>query len=178
MVACQSPTEPTEEETVRGKILATEAGYTLVFTRELTASVECVWQMLTDRAARAEWLFDGTIEAGVGGLVDLYDSHHTISGRVTAWQPPHLLALTWSSPDAPHGEVRFELTETANATCRLRVAHTADREARPRSLAAGWHAMLDHLLVFLDLAPADTHPTFDDLVRDYHDAPIERPERT
>lgn len=163
---------------MRGRIQATESGYSLVFTRELTASVDRVWEMLTNRTARAEWLFDGTIEPRDGGLVDLYDNHHAISGRVTAWQPPHLLALTWSSPDAPHGEVRFELTETAPATCRLRVVHTTDSAARPRSLAAGWHAMLDRLLVGLDLAPAGTHPSFDDLVGAYRDVPIERPERT
>ncbi len=161
-----------------GRIQATDAGYSLSFTRELTAPIERVWEMLTSQAARADWLFDGTIEPGVGGHVHLFDAHHTITGQVTAWQPPHLLALTWSSPDAPHGEVRFELTETESATCRLHVVHTTDHAARPRSLAAGWHALLESLLVSLDLAPAGTQPNFDAFVRDYLDVPIERPERT
>lgn len=160
---------------MHGKISANEVGYTLVFTRELKASVDRVWTMLTVRAARAEWLFDGTIEPRVGGLVDLHDSHHDITGRVTEWAPPHLLALTWSSPDAPEGEVRFELSSTAEGRCQLRVVHTAGPDARPRSLAAGWHAMLDGLLVVLGLEPAGRGAGFEQLMREYREVQIEGP---
>lgn len=160
---------------VHGRISSDEAGYTLVFTRDLKASIDRVWTMLTDRAARADWLFDGTIEPRVGGLVDLHDSHHDIAGRVTEWEPPHLLALTWSSPDAPQGEVRFELTSTAEGRCQLRVVHTTGADARPRSLAAGWHAMLDHLSVVLGLGPAGSGPSFEQLLGEYRDVPIQGP---
>lgn len=163
---------------MRGRILATESGYALVFTRDVAASVERVWEMLTTRSARADWLFDGTIEPGVGGLVDLYDSHHTISGRVTAWRPPHLLAMTWSSTDAPAGEVRFELSETSRGGCQLRVVHTTGSDARPRSLAAGWHAMLDRLFVVVGMAEVESLCSFEELVRDYGDAQIDGPDHT
>jgi uncharacterized protein YndB with AHSA1/START domain len=158
---------------MHGKIVAINAGYQLAFTRDLAVSVERVWRMLTDREARAKWLFDGTIEPCVGGVVDLFDSHHHVTGRVTAWDPPNLLALTWSSSDAPLGEVRFELTGIGPESCRLRVVHTAEGDTRPRSLAAGWHAMLDRLQQGLEGMPSDECPSFDDLVREYLDLPIE-----
>lgn len=160
------------------RILATESGYALVFTRDLSASVERVWEMLTTRSARADWLFDGTIEPGLGGLVDLYDSHHTVRGRVTAWRPPHLLALTWSSTDAPAGEVRFELSESSRGGCHLRVVHTTGSDARPRSLAAGWHAMLDRLFVAVGMTEVESLCSFDELVQDYLDVPIDRPDHS
>ena len=160
---------------MRGRLESTPTGYALVFVRELRASADDVWTVLTDRAARAEWLFDGVIEPGVGGRVDLHDDLHHVTGQVTAWLPGELLALTWSSPDAPEGEVRFELTALADDRCRLRVVHTTSRSARPRSLAAGWHAMLDRLTTVLGLAPAGHGPSFESLVRDYATAPIEQP---
>lgn len=158
---------------MQGKMVATDTGYQLAFTRDLPVSVERVWRMLTVREARATWLFDGTIDPRVGGSVDLFDSHHHVTGRVTAWDPPNLLTLTWSSPDAPQGEVRFELAATGTGSCRLRVVHTTDRDARPRSLAAGWHAMLNRLQLGLGLASSGDCPSFDDLVREYRDLPIE-----
>lgn len=157
---------------MHGKIVVTEVGYRLAFTRDLPASAERVWRMLTDPADRATWLFDGIIEPRVGGVVDLFDCDHHVTGRVIAWDPPNLLALTWSSPDAPQGEVRFELTDSTPETCRLRVVHSAGCDARPRSLAAGWHAMLDQLHLGLAGTPPDDSASFDDLVRDYRDLPF------
>jgi uncharacterized protein YndB with AHSA1/START domain len=157
---------------VHGEIVATEVGYRLAFTRDLPASAERVWRMLTDPADRATWLFDGTIEPHLGGAVDLFDSDHHVTGRVTAWNPPSLLALTWSSPDAPQGEVRFELTAITPETCRLRVVHAVGLGARPRSLAAGWHAMLDRLQQGLAGTSSDDCSSFADLVREYRDLPI------
>lgn len=156
-----------------GRMVATDAGYQLKFIRDLPVSVERAWRMLTVREARATWLFDGTIEPRVDGIVDLFDSHHHVTGRVTAWDPPNLLTLTWSSPDAPQGEVRFELTPTGTRSCRLRVVHTTDGRAQPRSLGAGWHAMLNRLQQGLGLASSDDCPSFDDLVREYRELPVE-----
>ena len=157
---------------MHGRLESTPTGYALVFVRDLDASVEEVWGMLTDRSARARWLFDGEVEPGVGGRVDLHDDLHHVTGEVTAWRPGSLLALTWSSPDAPEGEVRFELTTLEDGRCRLRVEHATTGTARPRSLAAGWHVMLDRLTTALGLAPAGHGPGFAALVRDYAEAPI------
>jgi len=157
---------------MHGKIVVTEVGYRLAFTRDLPASAERVWRMLTDPADRATWLFDCIIEPRVGGVVDLFDCDHHVTGRVIAWDPPNLLTLTWSSPDAPQGEVRFELTDSTPETCRLRVVHSAGGDARPRSLAAGWHAVLDQLHLGLAGTPPDGSASFDDLVRDYRDLPF------
>jgi len=163
---------------MHGRIVATDVGYRLAFTRDLPASAERVWSMLTDPARRATWLFDGTIELRVGGLVDLFDSDHHVTGQVTAWNPPNLLALTWSSPDAPLGEVRFELSAITPETCRLQVVHIVGCDARPRSLAAGWHALLDRLHQGLAGTSPDDCSSFADLVREYRDVPIAREDRS
>ncbi len=163
---------------MHGKIVATEVGYRLAFTRDLAASAERVWRMLTDPADRATWLFDGIIEPRVGGVVDLFDSYHHITGRVTAWDPPNLLALTWSSPDAPQGEVRFELTDLTPETCRLRLVHSTGCDARPRSLAAGWHALLDRLHQGMAGTSSDDSRSFADLNREYRDVPIAPEDRS
>lgn len=160
---------------MHGRIRSTPTGYALVFVRDLAASTGEVWTMLTDRSSRAEWLFDGEIEPRLGGRVDLRDDQHHVTGQVTAWRPNEVMALTWSSPDAPEGEVRFELTALDDDRCRLQVVHATTRTARPRSLAAGWHAMLDRLVPALGLAQGGHGPGFQRLVHDYATAPIEQP---
>ena len=154
-----------------GRIEATPVGHRLTFVRELAAPVDRVWEMLTDRAARMTWLFDGEIEPRVGGVVDLFDDDHHATGVVTIWEPPHRLALTWSSPDAPAGDVRFDLAATAAGRCRLTVTHSIADGGKPRSLAAGWHTILDRL------ASGDEAPGFEELLDTYAKRPIEQPDR-
>lgn len=155
-----------------GLIVATPVGHRLEFGRDLPASVDRVWQMLTDPAERTTWLIGGVLEPRVNGLVDLVDDHH-VTGRVTQCDPPHVLALTWSSTDAPMGEVRFELTALTDDTCRLRLVHTAGTGARVQSLGAGWHALLGRLGALLGATPF-VRPSFADLLVAYEDVPIKQ----
>lgn len=168
---CLSTTGHRKGRALYGRIEATSSGHRLTFVRDLAAPVDRVWEMLTDRAARATWLFDGEIEPRVGGAVDLFDEDHQMTGVVTTWEPPHRLALTWSSPDAPAGDVRFDLAATAEGRCRLTVTHSVAPGGRPRSLAAGWHTILDRL------APGRETPGFHELVAVYAERPIEDPDR-
>lgn len=151
---------------VSGSVHEADDGARVAFTRELAAPVERVWAMLADPDARARWLFAGTIEARVGGVVSLHDADHVVSGRVLEWSPPYALALEWSSPDAPRGVVRISLAETPTGGCRLRLEHRLV-SGRPRSLAAGWHALLDRLAVDLGEMAADDPWTFARLVERY-----------
>lgn len=156
-----------------GRIVGTPVGHRLEFTRDLPASVDRVWQMLTDPAERATWLIGGVLEPRVNGVVDLVDDHHHVTGRVTQCDPPHVLALTWSSTDAPLGEVRFELTALTDDTCRLRLVHSAGPGARVQSLGAGWHALLGRLGALLGATQSGSL-TFADLLLAYEDVPIEQ----
>ena len=158
---------------MRGRITATGPGHRLEFERELPAPVERVWHLLTDAEERAAWMIGGTLEPRVDGIVDLVDEHHHVTGRVTRCEPPHLLVLTWSSADAPQGEVRFELTTLTEQTCRLRLVHTLGPGAQVRSLGAGWHRLLNHLGALAEDKPP-AGPSFADLVVLYQDVPVER----
>lgn len=154
-----------------GTIVATPTGHRLELNRDLPAPVARVWQMLTNPAERATWLMGGVLEPRVNGIVDLVDDYHHVTGRVTRCEAPHVLALTWSSTDAPEGEVRFELTALSESTCRLRLVHSVGAGARVQSLGAGWHALLDRLCA--GLAPTSaTGRSFADLLTAYQYAPI------
>lgn len=154
-----------------GRIAATPPGHQLEFRRILPASVERVWHLLTDPDERAAWMFAGTLEPRVGGLVDLVDEHHHVTGRVTRCEPPHLLAFTWSSADAPVGEVCFELTAMGDDTCQLQLVHTLGTGAQVRSLGPGWHALLDRLGGLVGAEQVGRH-SFSELLALYQDVPI------
>ena len=68
-----------------------------------------------------------------------------MGGRITEFDPPHVLAYTWGEPDDSHSHVRFEL-DTQGAQVRLVVTHSrlATRDGM-LSVAGGWHAHLDIL---------------------------------
>ena len=133
--------------------------------RLLPGPIERVWQYLTDAELRAQWLAGGEIEPRVDGRVELVFNNSTLTedddpppakyaqyagesrmgGRITEFDPPHVLAYTWGEPDDSHSHVRFEL-DTKGAQVRLVVTHSrlATRDGM-LSVAGGWHAHLDIL---------------------------------
>jgi uncharacterized protein YndB with AHSA1/START domain len=141
-----------------GTIRSVDGGYELRFERRLTHPVEVVWEALVDPEQRAAWFFAGTLEPHIGGRVDLTDSEHGIVGTVTEADPPHLLAFTWSSHDAPTSTVRFELADDAGSGCILTFSHTAASDARPEYLLPGWHCIFDDLPKYLDRVPVADMP--------------------
>ena len=150
----------------------TEADYgmrtapdTVRVERLLPGPIERVWQYLTDAELRAQWLAGGEIEPRIDGRVELVFNNSTLTenddppppkyaqfagesrmgGKVTEFDPPHVLAYTWGEADASHSHVRFELA-TKGDQVRLVVTHSrlATREGM-LSVAGGWHAHLDIL---------------------------------
>jgi uncharacterized protein YndB with AHSA1/START domain len=150
----------------------TEADYgvrtapdTVCVGRLLPGPIERVWQYLTDAELRAQWLAGGEIEPRIDGRVELVFNNSTLTenddppppkyaqfagesrmgGKVTEFDPPHVLAYTWGEADASHSHVRFELA-TKGDQVRLVVTHSrlATREGM-LSVAGGWHAHLDIL---------------------------------
>lgn len=152
----------------------TESG-TLRLERVLSGPIERVWRYLTDSQKRGEWLATGDMDLRVGGDVELtwfnsrltpdgeptpeqFRQHegHTMRGRITACDPPHLLAFTWTGGDR-ESEVRFELSER-NGGVLLVLTHQGlvDRDGQI-SVASGWHS---HLGILVALLEERTPPDF------------------
>jgi uncharacterized protein YndB with AHSA1/START domain len=137
---------------------------TLRFERILPGPIERVWSYLTDSEKRARWLASGEMELRIGGRIEhifrnseltqhddppppKYAKHGVESrlhGRITACQPPRLLAYTWGEGLGEASEVRFELSAHGEDV-RLIVIHsrlaTGDHDDMI-SVAGGWHAHL------------------------------------
>lgn len=119
---------------------------------DLDASVDAVWDALTEPATLAEWL-GGPAEldarpGGDGRLTDV-ETDTVRRVRVTESTPGRRLAFTWW-PDDDTGaasEVRFDLSPTGDGT-RLRVTErplvmpiTAGARASVSASTAGTHAV-------------------------------------
>ncbi|AXV79778.1 MULTISPECIES: SRPBCC family protein [Ralstonia solanacearum species complex] len=176
-----------------GNVIATD---TVRLERVLPGPIERVWSYLVESDKRAQWLASGEIEPRVGGSVKhvfhnakltghddppppelaAYGGEHVMLGRVTAYEPPRLLAYTWTSHSTGGpSEVRFELTAQGNKV-HLLLTHTRlpGRDAMV-SVSGGWHAHLGVLADRLDQRePASFWPAFARL-RDEYERRIPRP---
>src|SRR5260370_20625695 len=94
---------------------------TVRFERLLPGPIERVWACLTDSEKRGQWLASGEMEPRVGGAVVLrfenarlspvgtpvpekfkkYDRVVTSPQRVTRFEPPRFLGLTWGDEKNP-----------------------------------------------------------------------------
>ncbi len=138
---------------------------TLRIERLLPGPIERVWQYLTDSDKRATWLAAGNIEPRVGGTVehtfrnselspehDLPPPKYTncggdvpMLGKVTAWEPTHLLSYLWNAGSEGESEVSFELSQQKDQV-KLTVTHRRLTDPAARlSVSAGWHAHLNIL---------------------------------
>ncbi len=138
---------------------------TVRFERLLPGPIDRVWAYLTDSDKRAQWLAPGQMEPRAGGSVTLHFDHGSLSKekapppqayekacgtnsqhRVTVWDPPRSLGLTWGPADEP-SEVTFELTPQQDQV-RLVLTHRRLINRKTRlGVAAGWHS---HLTILVD----------------------------
>lgn len=165
------------------------AADTVRIERLLPGPPERVWAYLTDPDKRRLWLAGGEIELRVGGRADLVFHNDVLtghddpppakhahqggearmSGRVTACEPPRLLAYTWgegAGEDA--SEVRFDLAPQGESVLLVVTHRRLHGRDTMISVASGWHT---HLGVLLDRlhgrAPASFWPTHTRLEREY-----------
>jgi len=136
---------------------------TVQIKRSLPGPIERVWANLTESDKRGQWLATGDMDLRVGGEFELawhhndlspdkqptperYKRHdgHTMRGRITRCEPPHVLAYTWGDMGA---EVMFELAPQGDDVL-LVLTHSrlASREDM-RLVSGGWHT---HLRVLID----------------------------
>ncbi len=161
---------------------------TVRIERLLPGPIERVWAWLTEPDKRAAWLAAGPMELRVGGRVELRFRNAALSepgdapppkyagmtgetrnpGRVTACEPPRLLAFTWGSEADDASEVRFELDRRGDKV-RLVVTHRRlSGRDEMASVAAGWHAHLGILVARLEgRAPASFWATHTRLEAEY-----------
>lgn len=138
---------------------------TVRIERLMPGPIERLWEYLVDSDRRRQWLAAGEIEPRVGGRVEhvfrnsaltedddpapekyAAQAHEAcMEGRVTAFEPPRVLAYTWGEEAGAFSQVRFELTPQGDVV-RLVVTHErlSSRDAM-LSVAAGWHTHLDIL---------------------------------
>lgn len=157
--------------------------------RLLPGPIERVWAYLTESGKRSQWLAGGAMELHVGGKVDLLFRHaelsdapgaapahhahmeaqgHLNTGRVTACEPPRLLAYTWGENHGDPSEVRFDL-EPRDGKVLLTVTHRRlDGHGTLISVAGGWHTHLDILADRLHgRAPPNFWVTYERLAAEY-----------
>ena len=124
---------------------------TVTLVRDLPGPIERVWAFLTDPKLLARWFSDGVVADHVGGEVR-FDMG--AEGRITAFEPPHVLEYTWNERELSRGPildtlVRWELAQTGNRV-RLTLAHKRLSAAEAIAHGAGWHAFLDCLSASVD----------------------------
>ena len=141
---------------------ATVAGTdTVRLERVLPGPIERVWAYLTESDKRAKWFAGGPMELRAGGRVEFnfrhadlsaektppdrfkkYSEGHSFHSRVTACDPPRLLAYTWGDETGKHGEVMFELTPRGKDVHLVLTHRRLPDRKEMLSVAGGWHAHL------------------------------------
>lgn len=113
-----------------------------------------VWRMLTEPEALVNWLAPAEIDARVGGRVhiDFPESGAIIDSRITEFDPPGLLAYSWSSSGEPERPLRWQL-ESSGTETRLGLTLRLPPDEDIAKAAAGWDAHLEMLLAALEGVP-------------------------
>ncbi len=163
---------------------------TVRFVRLLPGPIERVWHFIVDGDRRRLWLCSGDIPLTVGARTEMHFDNASLSdaediapperfgdlparvsfdGRVTACDPPHLIAHTWVF-DGDRSEVTYELEEVGDQV-RLVLTHrqlASDEEVL--DTAGGWHTHLEILAAAIAGQPRPafwkTHAGADALYRE------------
>jgi uncharacterized protein YndB with AHSA1/START domain len=125
-----------------------------VLQRRFAHPREAVWPMLVEPEKFAQWLAPGTLEPRPGGAVRIafHDSGTVIDSVLTAFEPPRLLAYSWSSGAEPARPLRWELAQADGATrLTLRVRVPAGEDAA--KACAGFEGHLEMLAAALEGVP-------------------------
>ncbi|WP_269713983.1 SRPBCC family protein [Caulobacter sp. NIBR2454] len=131
---------------------------TLKIQRLLPGPIERCWAYLTDSELRRQWLAAGDMQKGAdttfefvwrndeltdppGKRPDGMADEHRMQSRITQFDPPRKLAITWGA----HGEVSFELQAQGDEVLLTLVHSRVPDRSTLLSVSSGWHAHLDVL---------------------------------
>jgi uncharacterized protein YndB with AHSA1/START domain len=140
------------EATRDGRLSEENGSPALRFERQLARPVEQVWAVLVEPERIARWLAKAEVEARAGGRfhLDFHDGASVVDGRISRWEPPHLLEHSWPEKNANGNSlVRWELSPAGEGT-RLVLTHRLDAGGDLADFASGWHWHLDALDKALD----------------------------
>ncbi|AMO62039.1 Activator of Hsp90 ATPase homolog 1-like protein [Mycolicibacterium phlei] len=131
----------------------------LTFERRLPYPVEAVWSAITDPDERREWFGATVIEPRTGGRIemdpifpDIPADAKRMTGRITVWDPPHVLEHEWHQSVVEPSVVRYEL-HPENGGTRLTFTHRGLGVDNANGFRPGTHAYLDRLEAHLAGAP-------------------------
>jgi uncharacterized protein YndB with AHSA1/START domain len=137
----------------------------LRFERRLHHSIERVWRAVTEPAELSRWFVSEvpwTPEPG-----EVFEAEGE-TGRITALEPPRLLAWTWGVE-----RYSFELTADGDG-CVLVFTHVFNPELGPSwQHAAGWETYFSRLDAHLaggHLSELEAHEGVDELIAQYREA--------
>ena len=138
---------------------------TVRLERLLPGPIERVWSYLTDSNKRSTWLARGEMDLRIGGRVEhifnnseLAGAHEQVpekyaqyagearmDGKITAVDPPRLLAYTWSEGHHGSSEVRFDLTPVGDKV-QLVITHSRlATRGEMVGVSGGWHVHVNIL---------------------------------
>ena len=138
----------------------------LTVTRLLDASVERVWQALTDTHALVTWFWPTSFQTAVSASVAVGGTFRiasetaslAVSGRYLIVDRPHRLVFTWQwDGEAAESEVSIDLAAHGDKT-ELVVRHQKLANDTERdNHADGWNDCLDRLPAWLGLRIPPSH---------------------
>ena len=115
------------------------------FERHYPRPMETVWRALTEPERLADWMGVSEIEPRVGGRIRMMlDGPHPMHGTVLEWDPPRVLAFSWSNTHAPNSVIRYELYPDDGGT-RVSFTHIGMPYATSALMLPGWHDLLQRL---------------------------------
>jgi uncharacterized protein YndB with AHSA1/START domain len=125
---------------------------TVRFQRLLPGTAERVWDCITKSEHLAAWLMtaagiskDGLIEFD-SAVADPKGVYHRITGVVSEFEPPRVLAYSWFEPaENASTFVRWELEERGHQVL-LTLTHSALQPEWMPLVGAGWHIHLERLI--------------------------------
>jgi uncharacterized protein YndB with AHSA1/START domain len=129
-----------------GEVTVANDALQVVFRRRYSKPIEKVWAAITTPERLADWLAVAEIELKLGGAIRLnWNNLHSMEGRITACEPPHVFAWSWQI-DGRETLVRFDLQSDQNG-CLLTLTHSglSPRAGAGAGVRAGWHAHLEGL---------------------------------
>ncbi|RWH73507.1 SRPBCC family protein [Mesorhizobium sp.] len=137
-----------------GRIRRLAEGFEGCLERWMGHKQETVWRMLTEPSQFVQWLAPGSIELRKAGRVhiDFGDSGVVIDSTVLAFDPPRLLAYSWSSGDGADRPLRWELDALGGGTALTLTVQLPEGEDIAKA-CAGFEAHLDMLAAALEGVP-------------------------
>jgi uncharacterized protein YndB with AHSA1/START domain len=157
--------EAVQREVAEGRIPA-GVGRSVRLRRDYEASIEDVWDALTNPERITRWFLPISGDYRLGGR---YQFDGNAGGEIVACERPNRLSVTWSygeaASEADASVLEIRLSSVDDDTTRLELEHTAVvpdemwAEYGPGAVGVGWDHGLHQLAVHLRDEPAAGDPT-------------------